>query len=85
MAKQWRARPSELLVINDPYVAWCVDEAVLEFGTAVEDAVQEEYENTKGSKALKNGAAENALRRMLGVEEKFRDPIDFIKKPKAKG
>jgi hypothetical protein len=26
-ARQWRTRPSELLDIDDPYVAYCVDEA----------------------------------------------------------
>jgi hypothetical protein len=26
-ARQWKARPSELLDIRDPYVAYCFDEA----------------------------------------------------------
>lgn len=34
-AKTWGVRPSELLDLHDPYVAYCLDEAVATFGNGV--------------------------------------------------
>lgn len=39
---------------------------------ACEDAISS-ARGGKGSEAQKNGKAENALRKMLGMEQKFRD------------
>ena len=35
-SRDWGKRPSELLSIKDSYIAYCVDEAVFAFGTAIE-------------------------------------------------
>lgn len=35
-ARRWQTRPSELLGIEDVYVAYCLDEAVLEFAAHIE-------------------------------------------------
>lgn len=35
-AKTWSTRPSVLLDVSDPYVAYCLDEAVSYFGGTVE-------------------------------------------------
>lgn len=40
-AKTWNCRPSELLAIEDPYVAYCVDQAVGYFGRHVQAALDE--------------------------------------------
>lgn len=69
-----------MLHIDDPYLAWCVDDAVYEFGTACEEAMESARGNKKGTAAQKNGAAENALRRMLGVRQKYRDITELVNK-----
>lgn len=69
-----------MLHIEDPYRAWCIDDAVYEFGTACEAVVDDAKASKKGTAAQKNGAGENALRRMLGVPQKFRDISELINK-----
>jgi len=36
-ARQWRVRPSEILGIDDAYVAYCLDEAVSDLAAFIED------------------------------------------------
>lgn len=38
-SRDWGKRPSELLAIDNTYIAYCVDEAVYQFGTAIEAEV----------------------------------------------
>lgn len=40
-AQAWSQRPSELLYLTDPYVCFCVDEAVDMFGKIVEGELNE--------------------------------------------
>lgn len=40
-AKTWRCRPSELLAIDDDYVAYCLDQAVGYFGRELEHALEQ--------------------------------------------
>ena len=35
MAMMYRVRPSSLLAIDDPYAAWCLDEAVEEYALRI--------------------------------------------------
>lgn len=50
MAKEYRSRPSELVGIHDdPYTAFCLDEAVTMFATHVENELRRVSENTKQS------------------------------------
>jgi len=71
-SKTWKVRPSDLLGVHDDYLAWCVNEAVYEFGTACEEAVEDARTRKKGKADQKAAAGENALRRMLGLDPKFR-------------
>ena len=77
LAKQLQARPSDLVGIAGVYRAWCFDEVVLEFGLACEDAMKDASEHKGKGKAptaaQSRGKAENALRKMLGMQQKFRD------------
>lgn len=65
MAQTVNVRPSEFLGIEDPYVAYCCDEAVIAFGLGVEtqvDAVE-----AKNDKELSR-KRQQVLDRLLGVE-----------------
>lgn len=77
-AKRWGARPSELLDLgDDPYVAYCVDEAVGYFGTYVEDKIR----NVKGKNdKVKAAKADNLLRKYLGMKQQFRDIGELLPK-----
>lgn len=63
--------------ITGSYRAWCFDQAVYEFGSAcdvaIEDARNSFGKKSKVSDAQRQAKAENALRKMLGVGMKFRD------------
>lgn len=66
--------------ITETYRAWCFDEAVTTFGQACDSAMADARKIPKGSKSKKqpseailNGKAENALRKMLGMPQKFSD------------
>lgn len=83
-SKEWGKRPSEMLTITDPYHAWCFDEACAVFGRACEAAMADaRKDRSKGKKGSKQSAeqreakAENALRRMLGIPQKFRNIGDL--------
>lgn len=68
-AKTWKTRPSELLGIDDPYLAYCVDEAISDFG----NYVSEELNKVKGKdeKAIA-GKQELVLKGLLGDDPKAR-------------
>lgn len=60
-------------------MAFCLDEAIADFGSACEAAMNEARKDrskgkTKLSAEQKDAKAENALRKMLGEQPKFRDP-----------
>lgn len=60
-----------ILALDDPYVAYCFDEACMAFGTACESAM----EAVKGkTDKVRRANRENALRKMLGLPQKFRNP-----------
>lgn len=40
-AKTWSSRPSDLLALSDPYVRYCLDEAVSYFGNMVESELNQ--------------------------------------------
>ena len=57
LAKEWQCRPSEILDIEDPVQAYCVDSAVSLFGSQL----QHELEHVKG----KSDQAQAANRRRI--------------------
>lgn len=81
-AKTWNKRPSELLGIEDRYVAFCLDSAIAELGWYIEDELDKVQSKTeKGRKA----AREAKLRALLSDKpqtKKFADPMDLLK-PKS--
>ena len=73
-AKTWGVRPSELLDIDNPYIAYCLDEAVATFGNGVSN----ELESVEG----KSKSQVNQRRRaVLGKLLKLPDEVRFKKPP----
>lgn len=73
MAQAYSRRPSELLGITDPWVAWQVDAATHAGGTTVDAEVSkaEAAEAGKNHPQIER-AVKRALERVLGVEERRR-------------
>jgi hypothetical protein len=66
-------RPSAIVnLLEDPYVAYCFDEACLAFGRGCE-AAMDSVKTAKKKPAQIKGARENMLRRFLGIKPKFAD------------
>jgi hypothetical protein len=63
MAKELKSRPSTLLGINDPWVAFCTDRACFTFASAIE-ADQNEAE-ARLPKSAKDSAHSRARQRVL--------------------
>lgn len=81
-AKTWGVRPSELLAIDDEYVAYCLDQAVGYFGRTLEAELEK-----AGSDAKNEQEAEWKRKRILsdflGEDKKpqrgqFADPAAFF-------
>lgn len=70
-AKSVRARPSELLDVQDPYAAYCLDNAVSEFGRAIESELSEVEGKTKKEIQKKS---DRVLRKWLDMPQQYRDP-----------
>lgn len=74
LAKSMTVRPSQLLAIDDAYVAYCIDDAVMTFGEFIASKLNE----VKGKNAKQiEGQRLLLLRRLLSSEAKqqFRAPI----------
>lgn len=68
------------MFIGDTYAAFCFDEAVLHFGNAVEEHVTEAGRKAKNDKS-RQAKQDNALRKMLGQQPKFRDGMELVRRP----
>lgn len=66
-AQLWRVRPSELVNVEDPYRAYCLDQAVGEFGSYVKSEV--ERIEGKNAKAVE-GKRKTKLRALLSENPK---------------
>jgi hypothetical protein len=82
-AKTWGVRPSELVAIDDEYVAYCLDQAVGYFGRTLEAELEK-----AGSDAKNEAEAEwkrtKVLSSFLGEEDKplrgtYADPAAMFK------
>jgi len=73
-AKTWGVRPSDLLAIEDEYVAYCLDQAVGYFGRTLDAELEK-----AGSSAKNNDEAEwkrtQILDAFLGDEKKPRSGL----------
>lgn len=83
-SKLWTTRPSELIAIEDRYVAFCFDEAVAEFGLTIENEMEEASKKAK-KEAQAIAARDATLKRLLGLQPKFRDPKEIKKKESKNG
>lgn len=85
MARRYTTRPSELLDLDDSYVAYCLDEAVLTFCAGVEGKL-EEVKTPKGRRGPERRAKNQQalLNKLLKMPEdnkpKFRDPADLLRR-----
>lgn len=72
-SKQWTKAPSEILRIENDYVAYCLDEAIWWFGNYVEDEV------AKASKS--RGKNDTERKQQMRANSKFRQilgqPMQF--------
>jgi hypothetical protein len=50
MSRKFHCRPSQLLSIDDPYSAWCLDEAVYQFGVHVDSELERVGSDVKDDK-----------------------------------
>lgn len=89
MAQEFRTRPSVLLGLDeDPYYAWCFDEATWSFGAMLE-AEMSEAERGKTQDTERAMARQSVLNRMLapteeeerreGKQKRFADPATMFK------
>lgn len=65
MAQTWRKRPSEILGIEDEFIAYSMDRAVMHFGSWVERRLEEATKNSK-TKEQAIASAERELDKILG-------------------
>lgn len=72
MAKAYRTRPSEILCIEDPFAAFCLDRAVHDFGSALEAALSDVEGKTKKEIEVKS---DRVLRKWLDMPLQYRDPV----------
>lgn len=86
MAKEWHKSPAELIgVTNDPWVMWCVNEAVFMFGRHV-DHEMDKAEGSQQKPAQRSAARQRALQTALAINQRadvstkgqFRDPAEMV-------
>jgi hypothetical protein len=70
-AKAFGTRPSELLALGDQFAAYCIDNAVAEWGMAVEAQLNKVEGKTDKERMVK---AERTLRKWLDMPEQYRSP-----------
>ena len=68
-AKTWSCRPSELLNIEDDYVAYCLDQAVGYFGRALESELEKAGSDAKNEDDAQ-WKRKRVLDAFLGEEDK---------------
>lgn len=76
MSKRYSCRPSQLMGIEDPYAAWCYDEAVYLWDLRVNNEMNEAEQNKRNQKKdSKTGVSEaevaqvrdSAFKRMMAL------------------
>lgn len=79
MAITWRVRPSEMLNIENTYHAWCLDEAVYQFGGTIHSRLDR---ITGKDDRVVNGKRQSLLLKLLGApdEARFKSVANFGKR-----
>jgi hypothetical protein len=72
LGKALGVRPSELLGVDDPYAAFCLDRAVIYFGSTLDAALAKAEGESKNAKQAAS-KQQMVLNKYLGIR-KFRDP-----------
>jgi len=78
MAKVWGCRPSVLLGLSDDdFIAYCVDEAIFAFGTAIESDLNSMRQNKKESSEAFARRKQNRFTHLLEAhsDQKFANPV----------
>lgn len=70
-AETFSCRPSELLGIEDAYLAYCIDGAVYEFGVTLKNEL--ESIEGKSKQEIKN-KQDRLLRKWLDLPQQYRNP-----------
>ena len=71
-AKEWGKTPSELLFIQDPMLAWSINNSVYAFGSAL----QAELDSVTGKKPEQVAKKrKRVLDQWLGLPRRFRNPV----------
>lgn len=76
MSRALRCRPSSLVSVSNPVVAFMLDRAVTRFGEELEAAVREATDGAKTNSAAKS-KAQRVMNKWLAAEGsagRFRDP-----------
>lgn len=71
MSKTWNYRPSEILNIEQPYIAYCIDNAVATFGRSLEAELNKVEGKTDKQRDAKR---QRILAIWLDEPVKYRDP-----------
>jgi hypothetical protein len=71
-ATEFKTRPSTLLGVTDEYAAYCIDQSVYTFGSALQHALEEVEGKTKEEIKRKRV---RIITRWLGGEQQYRNPM----------
>jgi hypothetical protein len=71
-AKTYQVRASDLLGVSDPWTAYCVDNAVARFGSALEAAL--DAVTGKNDKEI-NKKRERIMEKWLDIPRRFKSPM----------
>lgn len=85
MASRYNTRPSQLLSIDDPWSAWCFDDAVYAWGVYVESELEKASSDGKDEKQRKNKVNlawkrlfPDTSERQEAKSGQFRDPMSKL-------
>lgn len=81
-SKTFNIRPSQLLDIDDPYAAYCLDNAVGEFGRALEMELSRIDAKTQKKADM---IAERTIRSWLDLPQRYRNPSNVTQLPSRDG
>jgi hypothetical protein len=74
MATSLMTRPSSLVAVSDEYAAFCLDEAVWEFGALIEQQLDDVKVGKNAKPEATQMAKQRLLEKILTGKSKFREP-----------
>lgn len=79
MAQQFQCRPSSLVAVEDPYAAYCLDEAIYLFGNYVEGELRRVSDKAKNAKAAQRERSHMLATLLRDSDELM--TVDSLKRP----